>query len=235
MTDATADPVPTDAPTPTYPAAPALRWRNLALLWTYVRPHGGVVALGILLGLGSTAAVLATPLATKRVLDTIGTGVSLAGPVVLLVVLVAVGAVAGLAQWVLLGRLAEHIVLDARTSLVHRFLSGVLGDVQRRSTGELVTRVTSDTVLLREAASSSVVQLVNGTVTLVGTVVLMAVLDLQLLATTLAAIVVVGALMGALLPRIGRAQHAAQEALGVMGSSLEASLRALRTVKANRA
>ncbi|WP_182113378.1 ABC transporter ATP-binding protein [Actinotalea sp. JY-7876] len=212
-----------------------LRWENLRLLWDFVRPHRAVVAVGIVLGLGATAAALAMPLAVKRVLDTVGTSGSVTGPVALLIGLVLLGMLTGVAQWVLLGRLAEHIVLDARTSLVQRFLRGRLGDVQRRSPGELVTRVTSDTLLLREAASSSAVQLVNGTVSLVGTVVLMAVLDLQLLLTTLVAIVVVGLLMAVLLPRIGEAQREAQRAVGELGSSLEGSLRALRTVKASRA
>ncbi|MBX9244732.1 ABC transporter ATP-binding protein [Actinotalea ferrariae] len=212
-----------------------LRWENLRVLWDFVRPHRRVVGVGIVLGLGATAAALAMPLAVKRVLDTIGTGASMTGPVTLLLGLVVLGMITGLAQWVLLGRLAEHIVLDARTSLVRRFLHGTLGDVQRRTPGELVTRVTSDTVLLREAASSSAVQLVNGTVSLVGTVVLMAVLDVQLLLSTLVAIVVVGVLMAVLLPRIGVAQRRAQEAVGELGSTLEGGLRALRTVKASRA
>lgn len=217
------------------PSAVPLRWENLRVLWGFVRPHRAVVGVGIVLGLGTTAAGLAMPLAVKRVLDTVGTGASMTGPVALLLGLVVLGMVTGLAQWVLLGRLAEHIVLDARTSLVHRFLHGTLGDVQRRTPGELVTRVTSDTVLLREAASSSAVQLVNGTVSLVGTVVLMAVLDLQLLVSTLVAIVVVGVLMALLMPQIGAAQRRAQESVGRLGSTLEGSLRALRTVKASRA
>lgn len=217
------------------PARVPLRWENLRILWGFVRPHRRVVAVGIVLGLGTTAASLASPLAVKRVLDTVGTGASMAGPVALLLVLVVLSMATGLAQWVLLGRLAEHIVLDARTSLVERFLRGRLGDVQRRTPGELVTRVTSDTVLLREAASSSAVMLVNGVVSLVGTVVLMAVLDVQLLLSTLAAIVVVGVLMGVLMPKIGAAQRRAQEAVGELGSVLEGSLRALRTVKASRA
>ncbi|WP_199422183.1 ABC transporter ATP-binding protein [Actinotalea solisilvae] len=212
-----------------------LRWENLRVLWGFVRPHRRVVGVGIVLGLGTTAASLASPLAVKRVLDTVGTGASMAGPVALLLALVVLSMATGLAQWVLLGRLAEHIVLDARTSLVDRFLRGRLGDVQRRTPGELVTRVTSDTVLLREAASSSAVLLVNGVVSLVGTVLLMAVLDVQLLLSTLVAIVVVGVLMGVLMPRIGAAQRRAQEAVGELGSVLEGSLRALRTVKASRA
>lgn len=219
-----------DAPPPV-----PLRWQNIAVLWGFVRPHMRTVVLGTVLGLGATATALTMPMATKWVLDTLGTGVSLRGPVALLVGLLVLGAVTGMIQWIVLGRLAENIVLDARLALVGRMLRGRLGDVQRRTPGELVTRVTSDTVLLREAASSSIVQLVNGLVSLAGTVILMAVLDVPLLLSTLGAIVVVAVLMGLLLPQIGVAQRKAQESIGNVGSTLEGALRALRTVKASGA
>ncbi|MEU0937110.1 ABC transporter transmembrane domain-containing protein [Embleya sp. NPDC005971] len=102
-----------------------------------------------------------------------------------------------------------------------------------RPPGELVTRVTSDTVLLREAASSSLVNLVNGSVSLVGTIVLMAVLDVPLLLCTLAALVVIAVLVGLLMPPIARAQEQAQASLGNLGGILEGGLRAVRTVKSS--
>ena len=47
---------------------------------------------------------------------------------------------------------AEQIPMSA---LVRRLLGSTVPSVQARPVGELVTRVTSDTVLLREAASSA--------------------------------------------------------------------------------
>ncbi|KAA9394528.1 ABC transporter ATP-binding protein [Kocuria coralli] len=229
---ATTDPDHDDA----RPAAPAVPLRKgLSLLGSYARPHVRTLAFGVLLGLFATAVALATPLATKWVLDSLGTDIDLAGPVTMLVVLLVIGTAAGFAQTVLLGRLAEHIVLDARRSLIQRFFRARLEPIQQFRTGELVTRVTSDTVLLREAATSSVVQLINGTVSLIGTVVLMAVLDWQLLLTTLLALLVIGVLFGVLVPQIGKADKLAQDAIGRLGSSLEGGMRALRTVKSSRA
>ncbi|MCB7136221.1 ABC transporter ATP-binding protein [Cellulosimicrobium marinum] len=217
----------------TAPAEPFLP--RLKVLWEFVRPHRRTLGLGLVLGLGTTAATLATPMVTKWVLDTLGTGQSLAPAVGTLVVLLLVGLVLGLWQWVLLGTLAERVVLDARSSMVRRFFRARIAALTGRPTGELVTRVTSDTVLLREAASSSLVNLVNLAVSLVGTIVLMGVLDLVLLGTTLAAIVVIGVLVGVLMPRIAKAQEQAQESLGRLGGTLEGGLRAIRTIKASRA
>lgn len=208
---------------------------GLSLLWSYARPHLGKLGLGALLGLLATAVTLATPLAAKWVLDSLGKRLDLAAPVAILLALLVAGTIAGLAQTVLLGRLAEHIVLDARRSLIQRFIRAKLEQVQRFRTGELVTRVTSDTVLLREAATTSIVQLINGTVSLVGTVVLMAVLDWPLLATTLVALLVIGSVFGLLVPQIGKADKRAQDAIGELGAGLEGGMRALRTVKSSRA
>jgi ABC-type multidrug transport system fused ATPase/permease subunit len=231
-TDAPGPPTPTPA-TADAPKGPFLP--RLKVLWQFVRPHRRTLLLGLVLGLGTTAAALATPMVTKWVLDTLGTGASLTPAVLTLVGLLVVGLVLGLWQWILLGTLAERVVLDARSSMVRRYFRARIGALTGRPTGELVTRVTSDTVLLREAASSSLVNLVNLAVSLVGTIILMGVLDIVLLGTTLGAIVVIGVLVGALMPRIAKAQEKAQESLGSLGGTLEGGLRAIRTIKASRA
>ncbi|OJF13225.1 ABC transporter ATP-binding protein [Couchioplanes caeruleus] len=208
--------------------------RRLPTLLAFLRPHRRTLVAGLLLGLVANAAGLATPMVTKWVLDTFREGVDLTAPIVVLLVLVVVGAAITLGQWILLGTLAERIVLDARTSIIGRYFRARIGDLQRRPTGELVTRVTSDTGLLHEA-SGSLVGLINAGIGLAGTLVLMGVLDLTLLGCTLAAVVVVGALIALLMPRISAAQTAAQESVGQLGGTLEGSLRAIRTVKASRA
>ncbi|WBB67969.1 ABC transporter ATP-binding protein [Micromonospora sp. WMMD812] len=216
-------------PPPFSAALPRLR-----LLVSFIAPHRMTMLLGLVLGLVANAAGLATPMVTKWVLDTLGAGESMARPIGALLVLVLVGAAITLWQWRLLGALAEHIVLDARTAIIGRYFRARIGELQRRPSGELVTRVTSDTALLHEA-SGSIVGLVNSAIALLGTLVLMGVLDLFLLGCTIAAVVVVAAIMGALLPAIGKATTAAQESVGRLGGTLEGALRAIRTVKASRA
>ncbi len=207
---------------------------RLRTLTSFLVPHRRTMLLGLVLGLAANAAGLATPMVTKWVLDSLGSGQSMARPIGALVALVVVGAAIGLWQWRLLGTLAEHIVFDARNAIIRRYLRARVGDLQGRPSGELVTRVTSDTVLLREA-SGSIVGLVNSSIALVGTLVLMGVLDLFLLGCTIAAVLVVGAVMGALMPAIAKAEAAAQESVGRLGGALEGALRAIRTVKASRA
>ncbi|MFJ4104135.1 ABC transporter ATP-binding protein [Amycolatopsis japonica] len=208
---------------------------RLKVLWSFARPHKGALAIGLVLALLGSATGLASPMVTKWVLDSLGSSASLAGPVLALLGLMLVGAVIWLAEWILLGTLGERVVLRVRESMVRRFFRATIPAITKRPTGELVTRVTSDTVLLREAASSSVIGLINGVVMLAGTLVLMSVLDPVLLATTVAAVLVVVALFAWLMPAIAKEQEKAQDRLGRLGGVLEGALRAIRTVKASRA
>ncbi|MER5963464.1 ABC transporter ATP-binding protein [Streptomyces sp. NPDC002057] len=208
---------------------------RLRVLWSFARPHRTTLVQGLLLALVASALGLATPMVTKAVLDALGGSSSLTGPVTALLLLLVVGSAVSYRQWTLLGALGERVVLDARESMVRSFLRATVPGVTRRPTGELVTRVTSDTLLLREATAASLVGLVNGAVMLVGSLVLMGVLDPVLLATTVAAVVLVGLVFALLMPGIAQAQQQAQEHVGRLGGALEGTLRAIRTVKVNRA
>lgn len=208
---------------------------RLRILWSFARPHWRRLLAGLLLALAGSAMGLATPLVTKWVLDSLESSASLTGPIVALLVLLVLGAGVWLWQSFLLVAVGEEVVFRARESVVQRFLRAKLGSLTQRPPGELVTRVTSDTVLLKEAATSSVVGLLNGAVMLAGTLVLMAVLDLVLFGTTLLSVAVVILIFALLMPAIATAEERAQAHVGHLGGKLEGALRAIRTVKASRA
>ncbi|MFC8315831.1 ABC transporter ATP-binding protein [Gordonia sp. NPDC057258] len=208
---------------------------KLAILWDYIRPYRGVLAVGVVLGLLGTAAELATPLVTKWVLDGLAVSESLAAPITVLAVLLVAGSVIGLIQTIMLGTLAERIILATRTGLIGHLLRVEVPELARRSSGEMVARVTSDTLLIREATTSSIVNGVNGFVGMVGALVLMAFLDLPLFATTMVVVVMVGIAAAVLMPGLAKAQQDAQAQIGFLGGRLEGILRSIRTVKASRA
>ncbi|MEV4538206.1 ABC transporter ATP-binding protein [Asanoa sp. NPDC049518] len=208
---------------------------RLRTLVSFVVPHRRVLVAGFVLGLLGSALGLALPLVTKWVIDTLGPGdTSLWRPVGVLLALVVVGAAISMWQWVIMGTVSEKVVLDARVSMISRYFFARVREITGRPSGELVTRVTSDAGLLHNA-SASIVGLLNSTLALIATLILMGVLDLVLLGLTLASVVVIAAVMTALMPAIARAQEAAQESVGRLGGALEGTLRAIRTVKASRA
>jgi ABC-type multidrug transport system fused ATPase/permease subunit len=213
----------------------SVSWPNVRLLWSFIRPHRKILGLGLVLGMIVTASGLATPMIIKYILDTLSNEGSMLEPVLALLGVLVVTGVVGYFQWILLGTLAARVVYDARESIVRRYFRSTVGSLTARPSGELVTRVTSDTVLLREATSSSLVELFNGAVSVIGTLVLMAMLDLVLFGATVASLLVVGALALVLMPQVAKSQRRAQESVGRLGGVLEGALRAIRTVKSSRA
>ena len=135
----------------------------------------------------------------------------------------------------LLGRAAESVVLSARSGLVSQLLRLRVGTLDHLKPGDLLSRVTSDTTLLRSVSTYGLVHSVNATFLLVGSVVLMATLDAVLLGVTLAVLALNGLAVLLVVPRIRRATERSQAAVGRMGSELERALGGLRTVKASGA
>jgi ATP-binding cassette subfamily C protein len=207
-------------------------WR---VLLGYVRPFRGVLLAGAALSLVTGAAGLALPLVVRELITGLRTGQGIAGLLVLMSVLVLANAAIGAFGAYLLERTAESVVLVARRQLVTRMLWLRVPAVDSTEPGDLMSRVTSDTTLLRTVATGSLVSLVTSTLTLIATVVLMALLDPLLLGVTLAALSSAQVIVRFVVPRIARAAKQAQESVGAMGAALERVLGALRTVKASGA
>ncbi|MFD4273262.1 ABC transporter ATP-binding protein [Streptomyces cyaneofuscatus] len=207
----------------------------LRLLLTRVRPHRGVLIRAGLLSLTGSAAGLAMPLMAKYAVDAFAADRSPVTPLIALTALVLAGACLSAYGRYLMARTGEGVVLRARDQLVGRIMRLKVPAVDRLTPGDLQSRVTSDTTLLRTVLSSGLVESFNSVLMLLGTVAFMAYMDVALLGVTLVVIVGIGAVTALLMPRIQRAQLRAQESVGAMGAALDRVLQAFRTVKASGA
>ncbi|MFD5496680.1 ABC transporter ATP-binding protein [Streptomyces sp. NPDC127091] len=207
-------------------------WRTLL---GYVRPHRWALLGGAALSLLTGATGLMLPLVARELIDDLSADRAITGALLLMSVLVVANAVLGALGSYVLRRTAESVVLGARRSLSSYLLRLRITAVDRSEPGDLMARITSDTTLLREVTTDSLVGLGTGGLTLIATIVLMGFVDPVLLAVTLAVIVGAGTILGVIVPHISRASRRAQDAVGVMGASLERVLGALRTVKASGA
>ncbi|WP_156724960.1 ABC transporter ATP-binding protein [Streptomyces apocyni] len=207
-------------------------WRQLL---GYVRPHRWTLLGGALLGLLTGATGLALPLVARALIDDLAHDRSIAGPLMAMSALVIANAAIGAFGGYVLRRTAESVVFGARRALSSYLLRLRIEAVDRSEPGDLMARITSDTTLLRAVTTDSLVGFGTGGLTLIATLVLMGVVDPVLLAVTVGVILVAGAVIGVIVPRINRASKQAQDAVGLMGASLERILGALRTVKASGA
>jgi ABC-type multidrug transport system fused ATPase/permease subunit len=205
------------------------RWR---VMYGFVRPHRRALLAGGMLSLFTGATGLALPLVVRGLVDDLGRHRSVAGLLMLMTGLVVANAVLGALGSYVLRRTAESVVLAARRRLVDRLLGLTVGGLDRAEPGDLMSRVTSDTTLLRDVTTDSLVGVVTGSITLVATLVLMSLLDVVLFGVTVGVFSLAALVIGVVVPRIGRAARRAQDSVGVMGASLERMLGAFRTVKA---
>jgi ABC-type multidrug transport system fused ATPase/permease subunit len=216
-------------------AAPAHARETFKALYAHVRPHRWVVALGLLCALAGATGGLLQPLATKALVDRLASGDTITGILLALTALVVLGTVVDALGAYVLERTAESVVLAARRTLIGRLLRLRLAETERIAPGDLMSRVTSDTTLLRAVSAQAVVGAATGAVAFVAAIVLMAVLDVVLLGVTLGVIVLIGGLVALVMPRIAQATERSQEAVGEISTALERVFGALRTVKASGA
>ena len=207
-------------------------WR---LILGYVRPHRWALLAGAALSLLTGGTGLLLPLVARELIDDLSHDRSITGTLVVMSGLVVANTALGALGSYVLRRTAESVVLGARRALSSYLLRLRITAVDRTEPGDLMARITADTTLLREVTTDSLVGLGTGGLTLVATVVMMGLVDPVLLGVTMAVIVGAGTILGVIVPHINRASRQAQDAVGVMGASLERILGALRTVKASGA
>ncbi|MFD0558607.1 ABC-type multidrug transport system fused ATPase/permease subunit [Stackebrandtia endophytica] len=207
-------------------------WRSLG---RYIRPHRGIILFGAGLGLIGSLTGLVQPLAAKWVLDDLGEGNDLTSALILLCGVVVAGAVISAVSSYLLARTAESVILAARRKLVWRLLRLRVTSVEDSEPGDLMSRVTADTSLLRQVTTQAVVSGGTSIITLLATIVMMSLMDVLLLAVTIGVIGLVGVIVTFIMPQIAKATKESQAAVGMIGAALERVLGAFRTVKASGA
>jgi len=208
---------------------------GLRELLPLLRPHRRALATAAGLSLASAAAALAQPALVARVIGAVGSGGAVLPGVVALVVVLVVASVLGAGQQFLLQRTAEGVVLSTRRLLADRLLRLPVAEYDRRRTGDLMSRVGSDTTLLRATVTSGVVELAGSVVVGVGALIAMAVVDVWLLLVTVLA-VSVGVTVAVLASRrVRELSRQAQEQVGEMSSAVERALSAVRTIRASGA
>lgn len=222
-----------------YKGNPAQKTRSLtngvADLLSFASAHRTTLFVAAGLSILATAATLAQPLVVGRVIQAIQEGHSVFIPAGMLSALFVVGAMLSALTAYLLGRTGEGVVLDLRNSLVKRLLRMPVEDHERLRAGDLISRISTDTTLLRTALVSSFTNAVSGVLMVLGAITLMAFVDLVLLVVALTCVVGATGAVVAVSGRIRRASEEAQRSVGSLSATLGRSLGAIRTVKLSRA
>ena len=204
-------------------------------LLPYVAEHKPVLSFVVLLSLVGAAASLGQPLLVAQVIGAVQGGQAYGRLVAGLVMLVVVAGLISGYQHYLLQRTGEGVVLSSRRRLVGRMLRLPIAEFDRRRTGDLVSRVGSDTTLLRAVLTQGLVEAVGGAVTFVGAIIAMAVIDPVLLLLTVLVVAVAVSTVASLSERIRTASREAQRKVGDLAAAVERALGGVRTIRAANA
>ena len=208
----------------------ALR-RALAYLRSYKREALGAFFALLLV----SAANLVTPQLIAYAIDTGVTPPGSPRAILLAVVgLIAVALARGLFQFLqgyLAERVSQGVAYDLRNTLFEKIERLGFAYYDRVETGQLVTRLTSDVEQIRSFAGSGVVQLASAAVMLVGTTVLLVVLDWRLALIALATVPAIFVLLLQFVRKIGPLFRGVQQTLGRLNTVLQEDLAGVRTIR----
>lgn len=129
----------------------------LAGLWPFIAPYRGLVALSLLALVLTASISLVLPVAVRRVVDGFSAGAELldsyfAGAVAIAALL----ALGTGARYYLVTRLGERVVADIRRAVFDRVIGMSPAFYERLMTGEVVSRITTDTTLILSVIGSSI-------------------------------------------------------------------------------
>jgi len=204
-------------------------------LLPYLLEHKKVLSFVIVLSVLGAAASLAQPLLVSQVIALVEAGRSLGTLVWLLIALVVISGLISGYQHYLLQRTGEGVVLSSRRQLAQRMLRLPISEFDTRRTGDLVSRVGSDTTLLRAVLTQGLVEAIGGSLTFVGALIAMLIIDPVLLGLTVLVIAVSVVTVVLLSSRIRVASRKAQEKVGDLAAAVERAISAVRTVRASNA
>jgi ABC-type multidrug transport system fused ATPase/permease subunit len=204
-------------------------------LTPYLLEHKPALVVAVILSLIGAAVSLAQPLVVGQVITAVQEGKDVGQLAAFLVVIIFGAGVASGLMYYVLAKAGEGVVLSARNKLAVRLLKLPILEYDLRRTGDLVSRVGSDTTLLRAVLTQGLIDAAGGVIIFVGAIIAMAFIDPFLLLLTLAMISVAVISIVISARQIRSATTKAQQRVGEMAAAVERALSAVRTIRAARA
>lgn len=207
---------------------------SLRTLWPFLRRHTALLTAWLLALAVSSTATLSLPLAVKQMIDH---GFSGGGQInrafALLFVVAVVLALATAARFYFVSLLGEKVVADLRNRL-YAHLIGLDAEFHDRTrSGELVSRLSADSELLRSVIGSTMSVALRSTVTVIGSLVMLFVTSPRLASYALIGIplAVLPIVLGA--RRLEKASRISQDRVADANALASETLGAVRTVQAH--
>ena len=207
--------------------------RRLSTLYRLARPYKGRTTLAILSLLAATAFTLAPPYLVGRAVDEVrhGRTGALVWIVAAFVGAGVLGIVATYAQTYFTGWTGERMLADLRNILFRHLQRLSLGFYERNRAGVIISRLTNDVEALDQLVTDGVTSLIQNTLTLLGTAVVLFVLDWRLALATMTVMPLMALATAWFRSRSGRAYREVRETLGAVTATLAEDIAGMRVLQ----
>lgn len=214
------------------PKGPRASFRQLL---PFLLEHRRTLIVVAVLSVLGAAATLVQPLLVGEVISRVQNSVPLGLLVWMLVGFVVLSSLISGYQHYLLQRTGTAVVYSSRRRLISRILRLPISEFDARRTGDLVSRVGTDTTLLYAVLTQGLADAVGNALILVGAIVAMAFIDPLLLGLIVLVLGVSIATVVVLSTRIRTASAVQQAKVGELASGVERAVGSIRTIRASGA
>ncbi|HET6623724.1 MAG TPA: ABC transporter ATP-binding protein [Gaiellaceae bacterium] len=208
--------------------------RRLGVLVRLARPYRARAALAVVTLLGFTLVALLPPYLAKLAVDDGISEGDLGRLTVIVVAFVAAGAAAFAlsgAQTYFTGWVGERALADLRIDLFRHLQHLSLGYYERNRTGAIISRITNDVEALDMLVTDGLSSLVQNSLLLGGTAIVLFFLDWRLALATLIVLPLMAAATAWFRRRSNRAYRRVRERLGLVTATLAEDIAGMRVVQ----
>jgi ATP-binding cassette subfamily B protein len=207
---------------------------SLRMLWPFLMRHRVLFAAWLLALAASSAATLSLPVAVRHMIDrgfTSGSNIDAAFALLFVVTLALAFATA--ARFFFVSLLGERVVADLRNRLYAHLVGLDQAFFEKNRSGELVSRLSADTELLRSVVGSTMSVAIRSTLMVLGSIAMLVVTSPRLAAWTLLGIplFVLPLVLGG--RRLEKISRQSQDRVADANTLAAEALGAIRTVQAH--
>ncbi|MFD4929850.1 ABC transporter ATP-binding protein [Peribacillus butanolivorans] len=210
-------------------------WRQFIRLVQQTKPSKLMIGIALVLSLSTTGVGLLVPLFTKNLINDFSISSLSTERITLLVLAIIVQALASGFSIYLLNRIGQSVVAGIRDQLWRKLLVLPVNYFDEHQSGETVSRMTNDTTVVKGLISEHLSNFVTGIISIVGSMIVLFVLDWKMTLLMLIAIPLSVLILMPLGKKMHQISKGMQDETASFTSILQQVLTEIRLVKASNA
>ena len=194
-----------------------------------------ILSLGILGSLLTTVAGLAIPLLTRELVDGFSFEAINASLITLIIFVFILQAVIDGSSYFALTYVGQKIVANLRKKMWFKLIRMPVSYFDKNKSGEVVSRVVNDTGIVKDLISQQFPQFIGGLITLIGSVIILFIMDWQMTLLLFIAVPFTLLVMFPLGVKMSKVSRTLQDETAKFTSNIQQTLSEIRLMKASNA